>query len=187
MVVKATEQEFQQARKTWALATITYEDFVVAATVATRQVVNKKVAMECRRLLKGLVPAGLYEHWKSKEGAAKFYVVDHVNFEVNVHYPTVSYASLYGELAGEFDSRHLHHKEHPEVQAFEKEDYGFLTPIDRLDDPEYPYRGPRFRLVEKLSPKEIAVLLDYVGELSAIKRTDKFLLRVGKAIKRPLV
>ena len=116
------------------------------------------------------VPAGLYEHWKSKEGDLKFYAVIGAGVEQDVHLAFVSYAALYQPHHGVLTSRNLVH-----------EQYGFLTPIDRN-----AYRGPRFRLVTELRLREIATVLDCVRELAVIDDPMEFRLRIGELVKKNL-
>ncbi len=113
---------------------------------------------------------GLYEHWKSKEGDLKYYVVHGAGCEQDTHTPLVSYAALYAPHAGHMTFRHLVDDER-----------GFLTPIKRD-----VYTGPRFRLVTTLSRNEIDILLQYVGELSIIKEYVKFHVHCRDLLKREL-
>ena len=116
------------------------------------------------------VPPGLYEHWKSVEGNLKFYVVFGAGVEQDVHIAFVSYAALYPPHHGVLTSRNLVH-----------EQYGFLTPIDRK-----VYHGPRFRLVTELRLREIATVLECVGELAVIDDPMEFRLRIGELLKKDI-
>jgi hypothetical protein len=120
--------------------------------------------------VRNAVPAGLYEHWKSEDGSLKYYIVFNAGIEVDVYTPIVSYAALYRPHAAIPTFRHLLDRER-----------GFLTPINRE-----VYQGPRFRLVEKLSHKEIHILLQYGGELSMINDPVQFRLHASDLIKRSL-
>ena len=99
------------------------------------------------------VRPGLYEHWKSKEGDPKFYIVYGVGCEQDLYTPLVSYTALYAPHAGRLTYRHLLHEER-----------GFLTPIQREE-----YTGLRFKLVVTLSWMEIRTLVQYIGELIVIE------------------
>jgi hypothetical protein len=116
------------------------------------------------------VPAGLYEHWKSRSRAPKFYIVHGVGIEEDVHTPLVAYTALYGTHEGELIFRHLL-----------DETRGFLLPVRHQ-----LIEGHRYRLVTQLTPKEIATLLEYVGELSVIENALSFRLHAGGLIGRQL-
>ncbi len=120
--------------------------------------------------IRSSVTPGLYEHWKSKDGDAKFYVVYGAAPEQDVYTPLVTYRALYMPHAKKIAFRHLIHEKR-----------GFLTPVDRDG-----YRGPRFMLVEPLSEREICTLLDHAGELSAIKASAEFRMRAGELLKKKL-
>lgn len=114
------------------------------------------------------VPPGLYEHWKSKDGDLKYYVVFGAGCERDVHTPLVAYAALYPPHAGHLAFHHLI-----------DEQRGFLAPIRRE-----VYTGPRFILVSQLTRQEIDILLEYVGELSVITDTTKFRLHCRSLLKK---
>jgi hypothetical protein len=119
-------------------------------------------------IIRNSVPPGLYEHWKSEEGKAKFYIVYYAGVEQDTDRPIVSYAALYPPHTGVGTFRHLVDEEN-----------GFLTPIKRDI-----YEGPRFTLVCKMTVKEFAILLDYKGELAMITNPPVFRMRVGEILKK---
>ncbi len=113
---------------------------------------------------------GLYEHWKSQDGDAKFYAVFGAGIEQDVDSPLVAYTALYPPHAGELTFRHLL-----------DEKRGFLTPINRD-----AYQGPRFTLVVPLTLGEIVPLLGYRSELALIKNPAEFRIRAGQILKKNL-
>ena len=126
--------------------------------------------MEAEKEVMQSVPAGLYEHWKSKEGAPKFYVVEHVLIEQDTWRPTVAYAALYAPHTAKLTSRHLLNNKR-----------GFLMPVERDG-----WSGARFKLVAPLTRRDIDILLQYAGELAVIKDTVKFRLHAGELLKKLL-
>lgn len=99
--------------------------------------------MDALNALIGLVPPGLYEHFKSREDDPKFYAVSGVVPDVNGKFdPVVKYTALYGPLAGKPAGRSL----------FDSDD-AFWGPIVRPD-----YSGPRFTRIMMLSVREVAML-----------------------------
>ena len=126
--------------------------------------------VEEKRILDS-VPPGLYEHFKSAEGAPKFYVVHGVGFDVDTaRQPRVSYAALYNPHAGKLAFRHLF-----------DETEGFLSPIRRD-----VYTGARFHLIAPLTRIEIDILLQYLGELTVKTSLFEFRMHVSRLLKKKI-
>jgi len=95
---------------------------------------------ETELLVRGSVPTGIYEHFKSAPDNRKYYAVEEVGRDVDDGLYRVSYRALYGKYRGMLAFR--------ELVGVEK---GFLMPIDR---PEISYSGPRFVLIRRC-PREM--------------------------------
>ncbi len=136
------------------MAKITVDDcveFNLLASVYWAQLKNAaqegRIDIKNLNRLIGLVPPGLYEHFKSQEDDPKFYAVSGVVPDVNGRFdPVVKYTALYGPLAGKPAGRIL----------FEPDD-AFWGPIIR-PEAESPYVGPRFTRTMMLSVREVAML-----------------------------
>lgn len=121
---------------------------------------NKTPTQPFESAIADSVPPGVYEHWKSKDGDLKFYVVYGAGIQQDVHAAMVGYASLYGIHRGKITFRNLLDDSH-----------GFLTPINRPG----LYIGPRFTLIEKLDAVRLGMLIENAGRLAKIANRDDFL------------
>src|SRR3954463_4846170 len=147
--MKATKQEYYRALRIFTGLCSVHDSIGNGPEVDRVQKVSS-----FERAINIEVPPGLYEHFKSVENDPKFYLVHSATAEVNRSTGVVTYASLYGDKAGVWTHRDL-------LRVAD----GFLSPIKRET-----YVGPRFRLIEKLTPRQIVDILDYVGELKT--KTD---------------
>ena len=115
----------------------------------------------------GLVPPGLYEHFKSREDDPKFYAVSGVVPNVNGKFdPVVKYTALYGLLAGKPAGRLLYDS-----------DDAFWGPIVRPD-----YSGPRFTRIMLLSVRELAVLQDQAHVIAVYQTREAALAKINREL-----
>ncbi|MDO8407876.1 MAG: hypothetical protein Q7S95_01415 [bacterium] len=142
--------------------------------------------MDALNALIGLVPPGLYEHFKSREDDPKFYAVSGVVPDVNGKAdPSVKYTALYGPLAGKPAGRLL----------FDSDDafwgpivntalYGPLAgkPEAGTRGPEPPYSGPRFTRIMMLSVRELAVLQDQAHVIAIYKTRFAVLAKINREL-----
>jgi hypothetical protein len=134
-----------------------------------------RIDVETLDILTGIVPRGLYEHFKSKEHAPKFYLVYGVVPDVNGKFdPVVHYTSLYGPLAGKPAGRSL----------LDPHD-GFWGPIVRPNDPEYPWEGPRFTLIKRLSMREFSTLMENLHRIAACVMRDAVIAQIERELGPP--
>lgn len=128
---------------------------------------NKTPTQPFESAIADSVPPGLYEHWKSRDGDLKFYVVYGAGVQQDVHAALTGYASLYGAHCGKITFRNLLDDKH-----------GFLVPINTpIDRPDWKpvYVGPRFTLIEKLDAPQLGALIAHAERLAKLTDRDEFL------------
>jgi len=169
--MNATKNDFGKAFVEHSRVSTLYAMYLDASALRG-EAVAEQFATEIRR---SVLP-GLYEHWKSEEGSLKYYIVYGVGLMKDVHTPIVTCAALYKPHAGEMLQWEL---------LLEKE--GFLVPINRPASTDRPaYQGPRFTLVEKLTLKEIGILLQGVNKLASYTDSVKFRMDVSDRLHRSI-
>ena len=137
--------ELTRARDLYERASALFRQYWDAVYAVAQGPERERTAIECEQQVGGLVLAGLYEHWKSRENEPKFYIVFHCGIERGgTRQPFVAYTQLYGETAGCVKFLNL-------LDPAE----GFLAPVEKLNRTP-PYVGPRFTLRRTLTGSEIA-------------------------------
>lgn len=157
--MKSDKAAYKQARANWEEIRTLHQRFLDAVKRA-----DEASQRLCEAAIVASVPPGLYEHWKSKDGNSKLYVVEGTGIEQDTFRPVVSYFALYEPHHGQLTFRHLTNRKN-----------GFLAPIHRKSA---PYLGPRFAFLRRLTITDRAVLKERSADIAKCGSRDSTLARI---------